>query len=360
MSSPATVNLSTVTTNGPLFIGTILNYLLTGILIHQLFDYNKDYPNDKRVLKWFVYGVCALDMLQTGLTTQFSWFYCVQNWGNNQVFSGLALPWTASTLPIMAGLIATIVQLFYAWRVWCLGGHWLKACSVAITIVAIMGCLCSFIGSIKLAISGIISPFPADTVPYFVIWLSASFVCDVLIAGCMTIIYVGVKTRTSFEKTSSVINILIRHVVETAAITALCAGVTIGLFLKTWKENQDFSVPAFVMGKLYTNCLLANLNSRRDLALTSNSGGSGNVINSLQLRKLHPRCNRKQNSAIVDLTAIRVDQVRHVQCDEVESSSATAHDVDNKSLDQDGNYAKDDASDAVFAYKSDATMFEQH
>lgn len=52
-----------------------------------------------------VYGVCILDMLQTGFTTQFVWFYCIQNWGNVDVFTTSAtFAWTASFMPIMAGL----------------------------------------------------------------------------------------------------------------------------------------------------------------------------------------------------------------------------------------------------------------
>lgn len=304
------------------------------------------YPLDKRAVKCLVYGVCILDMLQTGFTTQSLWFYCVQNWGNIEVFSDSVFIWTASILPIMAGLIAMTVQLFYAWRIWSLGGRWLKACSVAIGMIAITEGLSAFIGGIKYDIIAS-SVIPPATVPYFVIWLSGSFTCDVLIAGSMTVIFVEAKTRSHFGKTNSVINILIRHVVETAAITAFCAGVELVLFIKTRNESLAHTAPAFVLGKLYTNCLLANLNNRRHLTSNGNSEGSGDVINSFQLRKLRPFCEKNQNSAVVDLTTIRVDRL--VERDEGESS-ATADDVDNKQLDQEGNY-KGNASDMAFAYK---------
>lgn len=56
------------------------------------------------IIYFLVYGVCILDMLQTGFTTQSLWFYCVQNWGNIEVFSDSVFIWTGSILPIMAGL----------------------------------------------------------------------------------------------------------------------------------------------------------------------------------------------------------------------------------------------------------------
>ncbi|KLO15609.1 hypothetical protein SCHPADRAFT_255244 [Schizopora paradoxa] len=276
MSAPHIPGLSIIAQTGPIFIGTILNYLLTGVLIHQLYDYNKNYPNDKVAVKWLVYGVCTLDMLQTGFTTQFSWYYCIQNWGDITVFTGTGFAWTASILPIMAGLIAMIVQYFYAWRIWCLGGSYLKMVSVAIALVAFIECLCAFIGSIKYDIIAS-SVITSATVPYFAIWLSGSFTCDVLIAGCMTIIFLKAKSHSGFDKTNSIINVLIRHVVETAAITAFCAGVELVLFVKTRNESLAHTAPAFVLGKLYTNCLLANLNNRRNLSTVVSSEGSGGM-----------------------------------------------------------------------------------
>ncbi|KLO15612.1 hypothetical protein SCHPADRAFT_938591 [Schizopora paradoxa] len=352
---------SIIAQTGPLFIGTILNYLLTGILIHQLFDYNKNYPNDKWHVKWLVYGVCTLDMLQTGFTTQLTWFYCVQNWGNESLFTGSGFAWTASILPIMAGLVAMIVQFFYAWRIWCLGGRYFKMCSAVISLIAFVECLCAFIGSIKFDIMGVSEIRPA-IVPYFAIWLSGSFTCDVLIAVCMSIIFFRARMRTGFEKTTSILNMLILHVVETAAITAICSGVELVLFCTSRNTTLAHTAPAFVLGKLYTNCLLANLNNRKHLTSVMNSNSdasSGNVTNSFRLRNIRPLSERKQPPTITELMSIRVDEVRHVQRDGGDSTSGSIREGHKKSLEEEGKISSDDASEATFAYKTDSTAIEQ-
>ena len=55
--------------------------------------------------------------------------------------------------------------------------------------------------------------------------------------------FVKVKTRSTYDKTNSVINTLIRHVVETAAITAVAAGVDIVLFITSRNQTQGYTDP---------------------------------------------------------------------------------------------------------------------
>lgn len=51
-----------------------------------------------------VYGLLALDIAQTGLSTRFSWVYLVEDWGNYGVFIDAKPTWTGPTMPVMAGL----------------------------------------------------------------------------------------------------------------------------------------------------------------------------------------------------------------------------------------------------------------
>ncbi|KLO15611.1 hypothetical protein SCHPADRAFT_938590 [Schizopora paradoxa] len=339
-----------VTQIGPLFIGTILNYLFTGILIHQLFNYSNNFPDDKLRLKWLVYGVCALDMFQTGLTTQLSWYYCVQNWGNESLSMGSGgFTWTASSLAMMAGLIAMIVQLYYAWRIWSLGGRYLKWCSVAICLIAIIECLAALIGSIKFDIIGITRISP-EIVPYFVIWLSGSFSCDVLIAVSMTVIFVRAKTLAGFERTISIINVLILHAVETAAITALCAGVELLLFCITRNKSLAHTAPAFVLGKLYTNCLLANLNSRKHLSSAMNPEVSCSTASTFRFHNIRPSFDRKRQLGVDSSMSIRVEEVRHVHRDGEDAIVSKFHEVDVKGLEE-AKFWGNEAS-AHFAYSN--------
>jgi hypothetical protein len=49
--------------------------------------------------------------------------------------------------------------------------------------------------------------------------------------------------------------------VETGSLTAFCAVLELFLFLK-WKENNLHMIPALALSKLYSNTLIATLNSR--------------------------------------------------------------------------------------------------
>lgn len=49
--------------------------------------------------------------------------------------------------------------------------------------------------------------------------------------------------------------------VETGSLTAFCAVLELIFYLK-WKENNVHMIPALVLSKLYSNTLVATLNSR--------------------------------------------------------------------------------------------------
>lgn len=245
---------------GPLFVGTIINWLLLGVQLLQVCDYSTHYPRDKWSIKLLVYGLLALDIAQTGLSTRFSWIFLVQKWGNYDVFTKPS--WTGPTLPVMAGIVALIVQLYYAWRIWTLGGRRQKFCAGFVGLLSAMQFIAAFVSSLKFEFqdSSIVSP---SLVPGFTIWLVSSFLCDGVIATCMLLICREAKTQTSFKSTSSLLNQLIRNVVETAAVTAFCAGGQLVCFLAFKNTNLSYLTPAYLLGKLYSNCLMANLNGRK-------------------------------------------------------------------------------------------------
>ncbi|KLO17675.1 hypothetical protein SCHPADRAFT_155436 [Schizopora paradoxa] len=266
---------NTVPLNGPLFVGTIINWLLFGVQLNQVYDYSWHYQEDKWPIKLLVYGLLSLDIAQTGLSTRFSWLFLVQGWGDLHIFDRPS--WTGPTMPVMAGTVALIVQQYYAWRIWCLGGRRLKQCAAFIVLLSLMQFVAAFVSSMKFefqdtAIVG------RSLVPGFTIWLVGSFLCDCVVAGCMLIICRKAKMQTSFETTSTILNQVIRNVVETAAVTAFCAGGQLVCFLAFRNSSLSYLTPAYLLGKLYSNCLMANLNNRKmlrpsELGHNSSHGG---------------------------------------------------------------------------------------
>lgn len=53
--------------------------------------------------------IFVLELVQTATTTHQAWWYTVTNWNNPSAL--LTFPWSAMTVPIMAG-ISTLLRLF--------------------------------------------------------------------------------------------------------------------------------------------------------------------------------------------------------------------------------------------------------
>ncbi|KAJ8516424.1 hypothetical protein ONZ45_g6249 [Pleurotus djamor] len=267
---------------GPLFIGIILNWFLLGILVIQFYNYFKDGYNDNIIIKLMVVVVMILDALQTVFTTHLCWALLVESWGHPEaVFSP---PWSAATLPIMSGLISGIVQFFFAWRILRLKSNWITRGIVAlICLVALMQAIAAIVGSVKVAISGNLAS-PSELFSYFTIWLVGSFVDDFIIAITMYTILAFAVRSTISKETGSHVQRIMYLTVQTGAITAAAALVELILFLH-FKSNNLHNVPALLLGKLYSNVMLASLNSRRSTSGTSTSENS----NSFSLGNIRSR-----------------------------------------------------------------------
>ncbi|KAJ7060802.1 hypothetical protein C8F01DRAFT_1140942 [Mycena amicta] len=88
--------------------------------------------------------------------------------------------------------------------------------------------------------------------PIFMLWLSVSFVTDILIAGSMILILYTAKTKfdTSISRVDSLLNRLILNTIRTGALTVVCAGTTLALFVK-YTDKDYYRV-------LYVCCLQFN------------------------------------------------------------------------------------------------------
>ncbi|KJA21627.1 hypothetical protein HYPSUDRAFT_685147 [Hypholoma sublateritium FD-334 SS-4] len=257
---------------GPIFIGSFLNWGFFGILILQVYHYFESFPEDRLGVKVFVYTLLALDTIQSVFATAFAWNILVDGWGNPVVFAQFT--WAGVTIPLMTGLVSAIVQIFFAWRIWILKPNSMLAhcMSFLIVVVALLQCSSAFAGAVKFALaSNDIKQFLTLT-PVVKIWLAGSFVCDILIAGSMIWILTEARSSSEFQPTDSLITKLIINTVETGAVTAATALVQLILFLTMGNSNFVFEVPALLLGKLYSNVVLATLNGRlRNREIVQNS-----------------------------------------------------------------------------------------
>ncbi|KAK7462792.1 hypothetical protein VKT23_007374 [Stygiomarasmius scandens] len=245
---------------GPIFIGAILNWLLLGTLSVQVYIYSLECRDDRRAIKAVVYFLCLGDLIQTGLATDYAWQTLVNHWGDPTIL--VEVPRTSLSLSFINPILSAVVQIFFAWRLWYLmpGGFYGKIFPVLIVLVALMQCLSALIASIRFTVTSDLSQLPALAAG-FTVWLAGSFVADILIAMCMVFVLKRAQSQTVTKRTETLVTRLLLNAVNTGAVTAVAAFIDLILFV-VYKDNNFHQVPAFLLGKLYTNVLLANLNAR--------------------------------------------------------------------------------------------------
>ncbi|KAI0819211.1 hypothetical protein BC628DRAFT_1413861 [Trametes gibbosa] len=182
-------------------------------------------------------------LVQTATTTHQAWYYGVELWNSPEKL--LTFPWSAPTVPIMAGVIAAIAQIFYAWRIWALAPNWFfKGMAVLILLLALLQCFTSIVASAIFA--AFLTPVKLQSLhAEFELWVSSSFVTDVLIAACMLWILYTAKSQTVWSKSNNIIGRLIGIAVGTGLAIALCGALTLALFATTVGASFQY-LPACV------------------------------------------------------------------------------------------------------------------
>ncbi|KAF8182834.1 hypothetical protein K438DRAFT_1975475 [Mycena galopus ATCC 62051] len=274
---------------GPILVGTQLNWALLGVLLLQVFGFYRRFSKERTGIKALVCWLLFLDLAQTAFSSHFAFEALVSRWGDPAVF--VQLPWSSCSIPVLTGLISASVQIFFAWRIYALEGHknrYIFGVCGLIVILALMQGLSAVVNGVREGISSQLADFlqlvigvkvrlsiPRSTmqiswlssrfgslgVPYAMLLLIGSAVCDVVIAGTMIVILTKYRKMTPWKKTDTIITKLIYHTVETGAVTAIVAILDMVLFL-IYPQYLFHVVPSFILGKIYSNVVLATLNAR--------------------------------------------------------------------------------------------------
>ncbi|KAF7324430.1 hypothetical protein MSAN_02519100 [Mycena sanguinolenta] len=236
---------------GPVYIANILNWLFMGTLIMQLYTYNQLFPTDRPVLRILVYFVFLVDVVQTISLTIHGWYFAVTTWGRPALWE--ILPWTAAMIPIPCGLISMAVQIFYSWRIWILtSNQFFHGVAILIVVLSLMQGFAAIVPGVLL----LYPPTQENLIrlhPGFSAWLAGSFAVDTLITATMTYIAKNLLTK------------IIHRTIQTGAASVIIAAVDLAMFVRFPDANYHV-VPAYILGKVYTNSLLLNLNLRHPTA----------------------------------------------------------------------------------------------
>ncbi|GJE93552.1 hypothetical protein PsYK624_097110 [Phanerochaete sordida] len=251
--------------HGPGLIGAFLNVFLFGIMVAQAFYYFSTYKKDRLWIKIYVAFLVLADLLNSIFDIYWLYHDIIINFGN---LDNLAIAaWPLAADPAMVAIIATFVQLFFAWRVRVLTNSWWITSLILVT--AFVSC-CGGLG-VAIAIHFVKYYENFDKFDQVgTIWLISTAVCDSAIAISLT--WHLRRHKTGFQHTDDVLNRIIRLTVSNGALTAVWAIVDLILFLSI-KTGVHLALN-LPLAKLYTNSLMSSLNSRAGWKFTTKSDGA--------------------------------------------------------------------------------------
>ncbi|TFL03166.1 hypothetical protein BDV98DRAFT_591947 [Pterulicium gracile] len=256
---------------GPLLLGYMLGYALFGALCVQFFVYCVAFRRDPTWLRLFVWGVFLLELTLVVLFSIGSWWSFVDGFAD--VSHLTTLDPTSPAQPPLSGLVATLFHGFYSWRVYQLSPSKSLLFPSLIMLISIAQLVMSLLIGINLARQEE-RIFALDSINAIVTtWLSGSAVANVMITGTLGYVLLKASRTTGLQQRTSRLQRAITFLVETGLLTSCVAIIQFVLFLTKEKTFFYFLLFFYLMAKLYSNTLLATLNSRVLLMMHTENPG---------------------------------------------------------------------------------------
>ncbi|KAH7928566.1 hypothetical protein BV22DRAFT_1082550 [Leucogyrophana mollusca] len=270
-------------------LGYTLCFALFGILVIQAFIYHTRFTKDPPWLRIYVCLVLFVECLNSALIlydmyigSEMRCLTCVAVGRIRYLTRELqpmtsSIPtWSFQAICILTGLVSTLVQAFFSWRIWVIG----KTVLVPVVIMVISLSQCGL-----LMAGGILSSsdprFGVTNTEGAVIWLVMSAVCDIIIASRTAQLLFRNKAGTTSRRTHTVVNKLVKLTVETGLVTVFA---TVLEFLLAQFAGIAHHAIFFGLSKFYSNCLLATLNAR--LVIKSNAAELCEISTTLRIHEV--------------------------------------------------------------------------
>lgn len=252
------------TTFGATFIGVVIATFLYGILTLQTYTYWIRYVHDSTFDRTFVLALWVVDTLQLVFICYMQYYYTITNY-----FNPAAMQFNNWSFNMEVGLTAIItfmVQAYFARRAW----YFTKRVGSRFTTTRRTQMMGAVIGLTTLTglgfgLGSFVMTFILGRFDKFIEyrwlvggWLGAAATCDIMIVYMLSTALM--TQRTGFGRTDALIDKLLRYTINTGLLTSIIA--TVDLIAFCTMNNLVHLAFNFVLGKLYTNTLLATLNAR--------------------------------------------------------------------------------------------------
>ncbi|KAF8521406.1 hypothetical protein BU17DRAFT_87961 [Hysterangium stoloniferum] len=263
---------------GPLFVGLTLSIGFEGILLFQGYLYWRAYhKKDTVVYQSLVYALCLLELFHSIVTVHAGYWYLVVNFGKPEQL--VKLVWS-----IIVELALTVVISFIGRagpRFWI---GWLFACGLSPNLLyqttvlkrttseqqELVADSAFSLAQLVLGIlevyEGIRSPLISTIVDgkaAVITQMIAADLGDLIIS--LSLSYYLRKHRTGIRKTELMLDRIIMFVVTRGFLTSGMGALQLITYV-IWPKAFVFGIFHLIASKLYTNSLLATLNSREYIA----------------------------------------------------------------------------------------------
>ncbi|KAF9026714.1 hypothetical protein BDZ89DRAFT_1134597 [Hymenopellis radicata] len=238
-----------------MFAGACISLALFGIVITQTWNYFNNFPKDNIRLKAFVVTVFTLDLASTVFLAMWSVVRLfIVRWADESFLD--VLHWTLFMDPILLGVIASFVHIFFALRINVLLGQWWIPAVIAVLALTT---LCGGVASGVMALH--INTFDRlhEIRPYLAVWLWPAAVADIIIALSMS--YYLYQHKERINSTEQWMDRATGVLVQNGSITAVVAVINAILFVSS--DVPYHLAISFIMPKLYANMTLSSLHSRK-------------------------------------------------------------------------------------------------
>ncbi|KAK0194336.1 hypothetical protein F5146DRAFT_431770 [Armillaria mellea] len=241
---------------GPYIVGALLNWGLFGTLSVQLYLYYLAFPNDRRFIKYLVYGIYVLEFGQTMLVAHDAFAMFGSGFGDMEALTRMNFFWLIG--PIMSAVASCVGEVFYAYRISIVSKS--RIIPVFIICVSLISSVMAIIIGIRYYKVGDIAKLNNRRTNIAVgISCGATALCDILIAVSMT--YYLMRRTAEFRRTRFLVTKIIRLTIETGSLTAVVALLSFVLFT-AFPNRAFFVTPGLIVPKLYANTIYMVLNSR--------------------------------------------------------------------------------------------------
>ncbi|KAF8157495.1 hypothetical protein K438DRAFT_340268 [Mycena galopus ATCC 62051] len=238
---------------GTMLIGVMLNMMLFGSVVTQMFRYFQRFPNDSVWIRLLMAYLLVVQIANVVIECGIIFEPLIIQYG--ELAAVTVSPKLLPADSVIISIVSAPIQLFSAWRISVITRSYILPGIIALLSMASFGSGIDM--SIKVFTNPEFSQFGAFTTTA-VVWLALSASCDLVIAiGMSHALY---TRRTGFKALDGRINRIIRLTLETGSLTAVTALTDITLFL-VFPTTTNFIVD-FPLSAVYTCSILAMLNSR--------------------------------------------------------------------------------------------------